>query len=362
MNSAPGSAVGSACMLSLLLLTTATSVHAQQARESRVAIDTVAAIDRAVSPDARATTGVMLDAIISVGLGKGFEAVTWPIAQRIGGTGAQSADIWIATLRYERPGPIGVRVDGGLLGAPVGLANLTVRRPHLNPTISQPASLFSALPSVETRGPRGNLLGAIYPLGGQVTVSGSHWDARAAVIDTSPLRRRGVFVDPKPPRFANVLIGGGVTPFVGFRVGTSVTHGGWMRAGESPANTVERDATVVTVETELSFAYTRLAGEWVRDSLETSGETRTATGWYVQGQQILAPRWFVAGRVEKIVSPLVLATAVTSQNLTTVEEVIGYRVTPEFTLRMGHRARRGFGRPTFDHQYAISLVWWKRWI
>ena len=351
-----------ACALFLALVTTAASANAQQARESRVAIDTVAAIDRAVSPDARATTGVILDAIISVGLGKGFEAVTWPIAQRIGGTGAHTADIWIATLRYERPGPIGVRVDGGLLGAPVGLANLTVRRPHLNPTISQPASLFSALPAVEARGPRGNLLGAIYPFGGQVTVSGSYWDARAALIDTSPLRRRGVFVDPKPPRFANVLVGGGVTPFVGFRVGTSVTRGGWMRAGESPANTVDRDATVVTIEAELSFAYTRLAGEWVRDSIETSVETRTARGWYVQGQQTLAPRWFVAGRVERIVSPLVLGTAVTSQTLTSVEDVIGYRVTPEFTLRIGHRARQGFGRLDFDHQYAMSLVWWKRWI
>ena len=82
--------------------------------------------------------------------------------------------------------PMGVRIDGGLLGSPVGLANLTVRRPHLNPTISQPASLFSPLPAVEVRGPRGNLLGAIYPFGGQVTVSGARWDARAAVIDTSP--------------------------------------------------------------------------------------------------------------------------------------------------------------------------------
>ena len=362
MSTAPGSAVRTGCVVGLTLLTWAASAHAQQARESRIAIDTVAAIDRAVSPDARATTGVMLDAIISVGLGKGFEAVTWPIVQRVGGTGAQSADIWIATLRYERPGPIGVRVDGGLLGAPVGLANLTVRRPHLNPTISQPASLFSALPAVEPRGPRGNLLGAIYPFGGQVTVSGAHWDARAALIDTSPLRRRGIFADPKPPRFANVVIGGGVTPFVGFRVGTSVTRGGWLRAGESPTNTAERKATVVTIESELSFGYTKLSGEWVRDSMETSGETRVARGWYIQGQQILAPRWFVAGRVEKIVSPLVLGAAVTNHDLTTLEEVIGYRITPELTLRAGHRARRIFGRPDFDHQYAMSLVWWKRWI
>jgi hypothetical protein len=335
---------------------------AQQARPSRLAIDTAAAVDHSVDDNGNHATGIMVDAIVSVGLGRGFEAIAWPIAQRVANTGNESADIWIATVRYERAGRIGLRIDGGLLGSPVGLANLTVRRPHLNPTISQPSSLFSPLPAVEARGPRGNLLGAVYPFGGQVTVSGSQWDARAAVIDTSPLRRRGIFVDPKPPRFTNVVVGGGVTPFVGFRIGASMTHGGWMRAGESPTNTVGRDATVFTVESELSFAYTKLAGEWVRDAIDTSTETRVASGWFVQGQQTLAPRWFVAGRVERIASPFVTPVSVQDQRITSSEEVIGFRLTSEITVRAGHRARRGFGQPGFDHQYAMSLVWWKRWI
>lgn len=339
-----------------------TLVLAQQARPSRLAIDTAAAVDHSVDENGNRTTGIMVDAIISAALGRGFEAVVWPIAQRIANTGAESADIWIATLRYERAGAIGVRIDGGLLAAPVGLANLTVRRPHLNPTISQPASLFSPLPAVEPRGPRGNLLGAIYPFGGQATVSGANWDTRVAVIDTSPLRRRGIFVDPKPPRFTNVVVGGGVTPFIGFRIGGSVTHGGWMNAGESPTNTAGRDATVYTIESELSFAHTKLAGEWVRDSIETSTETRVASGWFVQGQQTLAPRWFVAGRAERIASPLVTPISVDVQRLTAFEEILGYRVTSEITIRAGHRAREGFGRDGFDHQFAMSLVWWRRWI
>lgn len=335
---------------------------AQQARPSRLAIDTAVAADRSVNPGGNPTTGLWADAIVSADLGRGFDAVVWPIAQRISATGVESADIWIATLRYERAGAIGVRVEGGLLGSPVGLANLTVRRPHLNPTISQPAALFSPLPAVEIRGPRPSLLGGIYPFGGQVSLSGQQWDARAAVIDTSPLRRRGIFVDPKPPRFRNIVLGGGVTPFVGVRVGASLTHGDWMRAGESPTNTLDRAATVVTVESEVSFAYTKVAGEWVRDSIETSAGPRVARGWFVQGQQALAPRWFVAGRVERIASPLVLTTDVRMQHMTTYEEVIGYRLAPEITVRAGHRARRGFGLPAFDHQYSVSLVWWKRWV
>ena len=350
------------CLVCAITLSAPVVALAQQARPSRLAIDTVAAINESGDGNGNAATGVVVDAIVSVSLGRGFEGIAWPIVQRLASTGRRSQDVWIATLRYERAGPIGVRVEGGLIPSPIGLANLTVRRPHLNPTLSQPSSLFTPLPSLEIRGPRPNLLGAVYPFGGQVTFSGARWDARGALIDTSPLRRRGVFANPKPPRFANLVVGGGVTPVVGFRIGVSVTHGGWQRAGESPATTSNRDATVVTVESEFSFAYTKLSGEWVRDAIETSSGNRVASGWFVQGQQTLTPRWFVAGRVERIASPLVRSTGVQRQRLAGAEEVLGYRLTPEFTLRAGHRARRSFGRPNFDHRVAVSVVWWRRWL
>ena len=347
-----------ACMLSLMspLVT-----NAQESRPSRLAVDTVVAATRSVDADGRGSTNLVVDAIVSASLGRGFEAISWPIVQRLAVTGEWSQDVWIAALRYERPGPLGLRIEGGLLPSPIGLANLTVRRAHLNPTISQPSSLFSPLPSLGTGQPRTNLLGAVYPFGGQVTVSGLRWDARAALIDTSPLRRRGVFRDPKPPRFANLVIGGGITPFVGFRVGASVTRGDWQRAGESSDITSNRSATVVTVESEFSFAHTTLAGEWIRDAVDTGSGRRVASGWFVQGRQTLTPRWFVASRIERIASPLVLATGTQQQQLTSTEETVGYRLTPEFTVRAGHRARRSFGRSEYQHQFAMSVVWWQRW-
>jgi len=342
-------------------LATPALAFAQQARPSRLAIDTSTAIDETVDANGNYATGVFVDAIASVGLGRGFEAIVWPIALRLTASEWRK-EIWIAAVRYERAGPIGVRIDGGMIPSPVGLTNLTVRRPHLNPTIAQPLSLFTPLPALEIGGPRPNLLGGLYPFGGQVTVSGARWDARAALIDTSPLRRRRLISVVNPPQFANLVVGGGVTPVVGFRVGASMTHGGWQRAGESPANTSDRNATVVTVESEFSFAYTKLSGEWVRDAIDTSSGTHVASGWFVQGQQTLAPRWFVAGRVERIASPLVLPTGGQPQQMAGSEAVLGYRLTPEFTLRAGHRARRGFGRPGFDHQFAASVVWWRRWM
>ena len=347
-------------ILSAALLAAPAPLLAQQARPSILAIDTAASLEQIVNGDGTRATGLSADAVVSIGR-PGFEAIFWPIVQRLN-SGQWVRDVWIAALRYERPGPIGVRVDGGLIPSPAGLANLAVRRPHLNPTIAQPSSLFTALPPPELRGPRPNLLGGVYPFGAQVTLSGARWDARAALVDTSPLRRRRILVRTNPPRFANVVIGGGVTPVVGFRVGASVTHGGWLQAGETSVVTAGHDATVVTVESEFSYAYTKLAGEWVRDSIGTTLGERIASGWFVQGQQTLGPRWFVAGRIERISSPLVLPAAIVEQQLSGVEDVVGYRVTPEVTVRIGHRARRGFGRPGFDHLAEVSLVWWRRWM
>jgi hypothetical protein len=324
-----------------------------------LAIDTAAAVDQAVDDNGNVETGVMLDAVVSVDIGRGFEGIVRPIVQR-SASGDWEGHLWVATLRYQRPGPVGLRIDGGMISSPIGLANLTLR-PHLNPNISQPASLFTELPLLDLGGPGTILLGAIYPLGAQVTVSALHWDARAAIIDQSPIRTE----EPvHPPRFSNVVIGGGVTPLVGLRVGTSVTRGGWQRAGESPFITADRDATIVTVESEFSFRHTKLSGEWVRNAGETSAGNRAASGWFVQGQQTLAPRWYVAGRVERMSSPAALVTGTVPLTFAGVEETLGFRLTPDITVRAGHRARRPFAveRPGYTHQAAVSIVWWKRWM
>jgi hypothetical protein len=347
--------------VSTFLFLTGASSAGQLARSSPFALDTAASVDQTRTFSGDNTSGAILDAEMSVGFGAGFEGMIRPWAQRLA-TGEWNKQIWIAAIRYQRPGPIGLRVDAGLIPSPIGLSNLMLR-PQLNPMVSLPASLFTPLPAIEAGGPRTTLLGAVYAFGGAATISGKHWDARAAVIDTSPLRTRRIFSSTNPPRFDNVVIGGGVTPFVGFRVGASVTHGGWQRANESPTVTENRDATIVTVESEFSFRYTKLLGEWVRDTFETSGGNRVASGWYVQGQQTLTPRWFVAGRVERMSAPAFTPfSTIEQQRLYGVEETIGFRLSPELTIRADHRARRGFGRPEFDHQASISLVWWKRWL
>lgn len=345
------------------MLLMAAPAAAQQAKPSAFSIDSDASVDFTTDGDGNDVKGVFLDTLLVGDFGRNVQAIVRPQIQRLANSGEWNRQIWVAEMRYERPGPVALRIEGGYIPSPVGLANLTLR-PHMNPTIAQPAELFTSIPSLELRGPRVSLMSGIYPLGAQATVSATHWDTRVAVIDTSPLRLRRVFAAydrPNPPRFPSVVIGGGVTPFVGFRVGAALTHGGWLRAGESPAITVDRSANLMNVEMELSFRHTSVTSEVVYDALDTSLGRRSTSGWYVQGAQALAPRWFVAGRVERIQTTLPTAEGL-EQNFNSTEQTLGFRVTPEITLRISHRMRQQFGRDPWDHFGAVSIVWYRRWM
>jgi hypothetical protein len=346
-----------------LALALAAPASAQVATPSRVAVDASVAVDETVSEGGSGTAGFIADALVSVDLGGNVQFITRPYAQRVANSAEWNAQVWVAALRYERPGPVGIRVDGGFIPSPMGMANLLLR-PQSNPTIAQPSSLFTPLPQVAPGAPRATLLGALYPLGVSATASALKWDARAAVIDSSPLRTRRVFADyepPNPPRFTNVVVGGGITPFVGFRVGASLAHGGWLQANEVPGVAADRSATIVTLESEFSYRYTKVLGEWTLDRIGTDEGRRTATGFFVQGQQTLAPRWFAAGRVERIGADASTPGAlVHTQHLTGTEETLGYRLTADLTVRVSHRARETFGVRGFTQSAAVSVVWWKR--
>lgn len=345
-----------ACMLGVV----GAPCVAQQAQPSVLAIDSSALISDTFNEGGTRTTGVIVDAFVSAKLGRGFEVMARPFVQQLA-SGEWNRQVWLAALRFEHRGTVGLRVDAGLIPPPVGLANLTLR-PHLNATVAQPSSLFLSLPAVEPRSPRLTLLGAVYPYGVSATVSGLHWDARAAVIDASPLRPRRVFAQQNPPAFQNVVAGGGITPLVGFRVGASVTRGGWLRAGEILGIEGTQAATVWTVESEFTYRHTKLSAEWVRDALELGASTRHATGWFAQGQQVLGPRWYLAGRYERVLAQRLTMPSTAGGRFTGVEETVGYRISPELTVRAGHRARRAFGRVGFAHDASLALVWWRRWL
>ena len=86
------------------------------------------------------------------------------------------------------------------------------------------------------------------------------------------------------------------------------------------------------------------------------------SGWSIQGVQTLTPRWFVAARVERLEGPPSLATPLgPRQTFAGAEETVGFRITPEITVRASYRARRLFSQQDFSHQAMASVVWARRW-
>ena len=87
-------------------------------------------------------------------------------------------------------------------------------------------------------------------------------------------------------------------------------------------------------------------------------------GWTAQGQHALTPRVFVHSRASTVRAPRAatsLATTVTDERFRSIDNTVGYLLSPELTVRVAHSAIRGFGRATVDHQVGVSLVWTRRW-
>jgi hypothetical protein len=311
---------------------------------------------------------VILDASVAVRLSDRWQiyARPWirqPRPSAPGGT-VPSADVemYEAAVRYQRSGPIAMRVDAGYLSSPLGLGILDWR-PSSNPTIVP--HLAYAVPMVPFD-PTVSVTAAVvansYPLGAQLTLSTTRWDARGAVLNASPTRPYILGAATNPRQTPNVVVGGGITPTTGLRLGASFAFGAYATGGEVTKGGGDRNATIVGVEGEYAFAYTSLRGELMHTAFDLASDTADATEWFVQGTQILSPRWFAAARVEQASGPPVTQRGIPVQtDLNMVETTVGFRMSPEITLRGSYYTRRFYRATAWDHQVGVSIVWARRW-
>lgn len=333
------------------------------AQSSRLSVDLVAAADADAGSSVRRDATAWFDSFMAVRLFDGLDVRARPVVYRRAFDGEWRMQFYELSVRYERRGPVGVRVDGGVFSSPLGLAILE-NRPNNALVISQHSTLYLPVPRYEPGTPSTNLLAASYPLGAQVTVSGQKWDARAALTDSSPIRMRPLMGDNRPPRMPNVVVGGGVTPHIGLRVGGAYARGNFARQDEvRDASKGDRLATVAQVETEYSFDYTRLAGEyaWTRREAATPDVAQVHGGW-VEATQTLTPRWFVSARYD---DQRTLWTSQPDGRARTeiyrrVEAAVGYRVTPDITLRTSYLTRKGYVVAFWDDQFLFSAVFARR--
>lgn len=360
---APVSGARAGLIAAALLMAFARPAAAQIAR---FAFEPVVAVDADAGSDVPRTSGVWIDLFSAFRVAEGLDLVARPVIIRRTFDGTWQTQMFALGARYERPGRVGLRIDAGQMPSPIGLGILE-NRMDINPVISQHSAYYLPLPRVDEI-PRTFLIAGAYPFGAQVTLSTRAWDARAAVVDSSPVRGRPFFDAGGQPRMLNVIAGGGITPRPGLRIGAAIAHGGYVAAGEldapgvdTPLPTADRRATMVQVEGEWAFGYTKFAGEIVRNAMETARADAVASGGWLEVTQILTPRVFVAGRADaqRFAWDRLDGSRV-AERYTRFEAIAGLRLTPDLTLRGGYMVRKGYVVFHWDDQVLVSLVWHRK--
>ena len=332
------------------------------AQTARFAFDVVAAADGNTGSEVTREPTAWFDAFGAARLTDNLDLRARPVVFRRAFDGEWRAQIYELALRYERRGPVGWRFDAGQFGSPIGLSILE-NRPNLNPVVSQHSTLYLPIPRYENGTPTTFLMAASYPLGARLTVSGTRWDARTAVTDSSVVRGRPFFGDDKPPRLVNYMIGGGWTPRIGLRIGAALSYGAYAGAAEvRDRSRGDRTASVAQVEGEWSFGYTRLAGEWLWTRRELAQSYARVDGGWIEGTQILSARWFAAARYDEQWTRWTMAPDLSEREAVyrRVESALGFRASREVTLRASFMTRKGYVVGFWDDQFLASIVYAKK--
>ena len=340
-----------AALAAAVVIACAAEAGAQESVEPRVTVEAVASATMLSSY--QHVSGI-IDVTGTARLGEGTTIIARPWAWRRP-NGTSTFQMYQLQVRYvsrtERP----YRVDAGIITSPIGLNPLQMRA-DLNPLISPVPYYVIPLPRFESTFESLQPLTSGYPLGVIVSTSGTRWDARGGVLDTTPARPGVELKHDGHAAQPQVVGGGGFTPRPGLRFGGALAHGRYRDGSET---TAEGTATVANLEAEFTVNHTRLSGEWVIDRFQGSTGTVTARSFYVQGVQTITPRLYAAARVARAFTPPVFG-ANRRTTWATSEATGGFRLTPDWTFRAGYFAQRAyFG--VWDHQAAASIVWDARW-
>jgi hypothetical protein len=337
---------------------------------ARYSVESVIAIDEFAGENAVHSPQIIIDVSAAMRVGAHWQIYVrpWLRMPRPNAPGLPQpewdTELYQAGIRYERPGPVATRIDAGYILSPIGLGLYDVR-PGVNPTIVTHLGYVVPMPVFDPTGPRVSAVAASYPLGAQLTLSTTKWDARAAVIGSSPTRVYAVGAATNPGQAPIVVAGAGVTPMVGLRLGAAVARGEYATSREITLPvTTGRRMTMTSGEGEWAFAGTKISGEVLRTSFDTfAGTSSIAYEWFVQGQQTVTPRWFAASRYEGTSAPPLVNGIVPGRrtDMQVVEAAAGYRLSPDFTLRGSYYTRRSYGALTWTDQAGVSVVWSRRW-
>jgi hypothetical protein len=342
--------------LALVLLLVSGAAAQAQVRDGStrdVALDTVVGVQDHFDDAGAWHTQLIVDPFATVEIAPRLQVSLRPLFWRVI-TGDWEAYVAHASLRYEFERGTRWRIEAGKFTSPIGLG-MTENRANVNDGIIWwHRGYYSYLPAMGGGAAPHALISSIYPVGVQINTSARRWDARVALIDRAPT---DFFHLDDAPRRANGVVGAGISPRQGMRLGVGAA---WGRSGNAA---LEEPYTLVNVEGEVAFGYTKISGEWTRDRFETPSGGAVAQGLTLQGRHTLSPRIYVHARATAIESPNLapVSGAPTTRMSWYVDSTLGYYVSPEATVRVAHSAIRRWNVPAVDHQIGVSIVWSKRW-
>ena len=191
---------------------------------------------------------------------------------------------------------------------------------------------------------------AVYPYGVRISGVASIVDYRAGVV-SMPVWHEDY--TPTPSKVARPAIGGGVTPFTGFRIGASATAGPYLGSDDAVfiagGDWRRYKQHVVAADMQVSREYFEANAELARASYDVPDRAEPAIGltWYVETKYTFTPRFYAAVRVERndypYIAPLVTPFSVpiwiaSNSDFTDVEVGGGFRVTSSTLLKLSVRA------------------------
>jgi hypothetical protein len=338
----------------ITLLAAAPHSEAQTTGGTRsVAFDTVVGIQDFFDDAGAWKTQFIADPFTTVEVAPRLQVSFRPLFWRVM-MGEWQAYVVQASVRYEFEKGSKWRVEAGKFTSPVGLG-MTENRASVNDSIIWwHRGYYSFLPTMGGGAAPHALVSSIYPVGVQANTSAKYWDARVAFIDRAPT---DFFHMEDTPFRPNGVVGGGITPRQGLRIGGAVARG---RSGNA---LISDPYTLVNVEGEYAFGYTKISGEFTRDRFETPTGDRQARGATLQMKQTLTPRLYLHSRGTVITSPVTVAATGEVPDRTSwyTDTTVGFLVNEETTVRLAHSAIRRWNGPAVDHQIGVGLVWAKRW-
>jgi len=192
-----------------------------------------------------------------------------------------------------------------------------------------------------------------YPLGVEVSGEARYVDYRIGMVSLPAEHLNYV---PKTTERLRPAIGGGITPFVGARIGASFTMGPYLNKSLTTTQLgggkwTDFDQRVVAFDASFSRGYLETHAEYSQGRYEVPNRPKPLTGmtYYGEAKYTFTPRFFVAARAERNHYPFIRPTSGGSWigNLTDFvdgEVGGGYRVTASSILKVSMRGDRWWVR------------------